>query len=1200
MKAMFIRAHGDPSVMECGDLPDPEPAPGEVIVRVRASALNRLDLYTRAGARGTKVAPEQMPRVLGGDCAGEVAAVADDVTGIAVGERVVVNPLCGSNPPQMLGTHRQGSNAEFVAVPAANALPLPDALPFEQAAALPTVYLPTWGIIVREGRLQPDETALVLSSSSGVGTAAIQLIKGVVGASCIAVTSTGEKIRRSREIGADYAINYRTEDIAQRVKDLTKGRGVDLVVDSTGAAFFEAAYASLARGGRYGVCGVTAGYQAPLHLGQLFSKQLKLFGAFMGTNDELRQIVRAAGGRQDRHGGPSHAAACGRGRRARGDGTLRALRQVHPHRALMDRHRPLPPSPPAPERRGRWFYGWTIVAVISVVSFAGGVETNPVLGVFQGPMTDEFGWSRAIYTMPMSIGSFIGGVAALLVGPVMDRYGARWVMGAAIALMGLTFVLMGAVQELWHHFVLQIAGRTIVASTFFMVVGVVIPQWFIAMRGRATALANLGQRVGHVAFPVMVERILATGTWRTAWVAMGISVWAVSLLPALLLLRRRPEDHGMLPDGADLRDERAGPRGSAASVGPAPREVSFSRRTALRTPAFYLIAAAISIQSFVTTGIHFHWFSYLTGLGVSSGAAVVSLSLSPLISMPVSILGGLAAERVPIHRLIAASYFVMALSILLLLAADGALLAYAFGLAFGTSVGILFTVMNVVWADYFGRDAIGGIRGMVSPVHMLSNSLGPLIAAWSFDLTGSYQLIFAVQRRPQRMRRHPPAPRPQAPAGRLTATSPRATGRERGPPVANAGRPLRGGAAGERPTGAALAAHGNGLRRIERRRRPQRSRRLAHVPEQVLVRIARVRSEPLPHPLAQRRIPRVLRQPVPLVQHLQHPPVGGERLRLLQREQHHAIGDLLAHAVQAHQRLPRRGVVGLAQRRERERTGGDGLGGAGEIRRPEPAPQFAQPVLPGLGDPSGPGEPVADHPVEFQRRPERRRKQLDRPADPRDVRRRRQHERGERLPRRLPEDAHAGVCRDARAHVPVPPDAPLDRGEIVVEAEVGGDRPGHLARRGRRALDQHAAFDAPEPDEVAPEHAGPAPLGVDAPAKALTGGQRAGQVERPGDRQQVRCDHADSASQRPIAGADLRERAPDGRRRRYGTEEGAPVRLRRNPAVEHHDDAPVVPAADQAAEPLAEAEHGLRHRILGERPLVLAGARGERSARSAR
>ena len=296
MKAAYIREHGDPPVLQLGDMPEPSADAGEVVVRVRAASINRLDLYTRAGIRGTKQADDQFPRILGGDCAGEIAAIGEGVTSLRVGQRVVVNPLITTDPlPRMIGTHRQGSYAELVAVPADNVIPISGSLSYEQAAALPTVFLPAWSIIVREAKLQRHETALVLSASSGVGTAAIQIIKGVVGASCIAVTSTGEKVRKSFELGADHGINYKTEDLAQRVKDLTNGKGVDLVVDSTGALFFEAAYSSLARGGRFGICGVTSGYQSQIHLGQLFSKALRLFGVFMGSTADLRRIVLAAG-----------------------------------------------------------------------------------------------------------------------------------------------------------------------------------------------------------------------------------------------------------------------------------------------------------------------------------------------------------------------------------------------------------------------------------------------------------------------------------------------------------------------------------------------------------------------------------------------------------------------------------------------------------------------------------------------------------------------------------------------------------------------------------------------------------------------------------------------------------------------------------------------------------------------------------------
>jgi len=399
------------------------------------------------------------------------------------------------------------------------------------------------------------------------------------------------------------------------------------------------------------------------------------------------------------------------------------------------------PATPGPRRPQR-FYGWIVVAVVSVLSFAGGVETNPVLGVFQGPVTDEFGWSRATFALPMSIGSFAGGVLALVVGPVMDRHGARGVMVAAVITMGAIFVLMGAMQELWQHNALQILGRTIIASTFFMITGVVLPKWFVRKRGRAIGLAGLGQRVGQIAFPIMIERILTFGTWRQAAVSMGVTVWVTALVPTLLFLKRAPEDDGWLPDGVrpDLRSIPT--PGSASPLTAA--EVSFTRAAALRVPAFYLIMAALTIQSFVTTGVNFHWFSYLSDNGLPGGVAIVSLSLAPLVGMPVSVAAGFVGERVPVQYLMALSYVLLSASIGLFLVADNALIAYAFGIIYGVSTGIMITVMQVIWADYFGRGSIGGIRGLASPIHMLSNALGPLVTAMTFDATGSYQLIFST------------------------------------------------------------------------------------------------------------------------------------------------------------------------------------------------------------------------------------------------------------------------------------------------------------------------------------------------------------------------------------------------------------------------------------------------------------------------
>ena len=308
MKAVYITEHGGVDVLTYGDLPEPEIGAGEVKIRVRACALNRLDLYTRAGVRGTRLRLNG-PHVLGGDVAGEVAEVGADVTELRAGDRVVVNPrmTCGQcrqcvagrgefcGRARMLGSSASGGYAEFASVPAVNAVPLPDSLSFEQAASLPTVFLPCWNILLRRAKLQPWETVLIPSASSGVGTAAIQVAKRVVGARVIATTSTGEKVRKARELGADEVINYREEDVAERVKELTAGGGVEVVLDHVGADFWPAAIASLAPGGRYGICGVTSGYKAELQMGLMFLRYHTVFGVFMGRTEELRQIVEMAG-----------------------------------------------------------------------------------------------------------------------------------------------------------------------------------------------------------------------------------------------------------------------------------------------------------------------------------------------------------------------------------------------------------------------------------------------------------------------------------------------------------------------------------------------------------------------------------------------------------------------------------------------------------------------------------------------------------------------------------------------------------------------------------------------------------------------------------------------------------------------------------------------------------------------------------------
>ena len=308
MKAVYLEEHGGPEVLKYGDLPEPEPGPNEIKVRVRAGALNRLDLFTRQGVRGTRM-EFSGPHVLGADVAGDVVEVGGEVTRVRVGDRVVLSPkatcrqcdrclgaddeLCVR--PEMLGSTRNGGYAEFVTARGTSAVVLPDGLAYEEAASIPTVFLPSWTILVRRAQLRPWETVLIVSASSGVGSAAIQVAKQVVGARVIATTSSEEKAGLARDLGADEVIDYTSEDTAARLKEITGRRGVDVVLDHVGTDAWAYAMPSLAAGGRYGICGVTSGYKSELQMGLLFLKNQTVFGAFMGRMADLPRIVEMAG-----------------------------------------------------------------------------------------------------------------------------------------------------------------------------------------------------------------------------------------------------------------------------------------------------------------------------------------------------------------------------------------------------------------------------------------------------------------------------------------------------------------------------------------------------------------------------------------------------------------------------------------------------------------------------------------------------------------------------------------------------------------------------------------------------------------------------------------------------------------------------------------------------------------------------------------
>ncbi len=284
MKAILFRQHGGPEVLQFTDVPDPEPRPTEVLVRVRACALNHLDLWVRGGLPNV---PIPLPHIPGSDVAGEIAKIGSEVTTVRVGQKVVLAPgvTCGKCAACISGQDNRcrqftnlgymidGGCAEFVRVPEVNCLSCPENLSFEQAAAIPLVFQTAWHMLIARAQLQPGEDVLVLGAGSGVGTAAIQIAK-FFGARVIATAGSDEKLQKARELGADHGINHKSQKIRDEVRRITNKRGVDVVFEHVGTATWDDSLASLALAGRLVTCGATTGYDAKIDLRFLFSRQL--------------------------------------------------------------------------------------------------------------------------------------------------------------------------------------------------------------------------------------------------------------------------------------------------------------------------------------------------------------------------------------------------------------------------------------------------------------------------------------------------------------------------------------------------------------------------------------------------------------------------------------------------------------------------------------------------------------------------------------------------------------------------------------------------------------------------------------------------------------------------------------------------------------------------------------------------------------
>jgi MFS transporter, OFA family, oxalate/formate antiporter len=387
-----------------------------------------------------------------------------------------------------------------------------------------------------------------------------------------------------------------------------------------------------------------------------------------------------------------------------------------------------------------FFYGWIILACLCCCGFARQGPAVATLSIFVEPMTLDFGWSRAALAGAVSLGGILAALAAPLIGPVLDRRGARMMLCAAVLLTGISTMLLSLTQSILGFYLFFCIARLNFAGPFDIGIYGAVNSWFFARRAIVNAIVGLAQMLGLVLMPLIAHFAISAEGWRGGWLAVGSAVLLVGLPPAWLFLVRRPEDLGLLPDGGPPAPDATG-HADARIVRPEP---AFSRREALRTPAFWLLSLYTVAVYPVQAGISLHQAPLMIESGLPPTVAATIVSTFSLTAALAGLGFGLVARRIGVRTALAVSGAALGSSALLMLAIASALQGYLAAACFGVGIGGILTLLPLAWADYFGRASFGAIRGVALSMQVTAQACGPLISGLLRDASGSYALSLTV------------------------------------------------------------------------------------------------------------------------------------------------------------------------------------------------------------------------------------------------------------------------------------------------------------------------------------------------------------------------------------------------------------------------------------------------------------------------
>jgi sugar phosphate permease len=381
-----------------------------------------------------------------------------------------------------------------------------------------------------------------------------------------------------------------------------------------------------------------------------------------------------------------------------------------------------------------FYYGWVVLGCLCCAGFARQGGATATFSVFVEPLTREFGWSRTAVSGAASLGGLLAALLSPLIGPLLDRHGSRAALCLAVLGTGIAALLLSLTQSLLVFYLLFCIARLNWASPFELGIYSALNNWFVARRPLANSVATVAQMAGLVAMPLVAQLAMRGHDWRAGWVAIGVSVLAVGLVPVWLFLVRRPEDLGLVPDHA------AAAGGAATGPGtPAPYvEASFSRRQAVRTPAFWLLLSYTVLVYPVQAGVSLHQAANLTEHGVAPTLAASIVSLFSLMSGVASAACGLMPRALPIRYPMALGGVFLTIGCAAMIGIASALQGAVAAALFGLGIGAMLTLLPIAWADYFGRANYAAIRGLALSAQVLAQAAGPLVSGALHDWTGSY------------------------------------------------------------------------------------------------------------------------------------------------------------------------------------------------------------------------------------------------------------------------------------------------------------------------------------------------------------------------------------------------------------------------------------------------------------------------------